>query len=72
LLSYDEIYEIATESIKNFQQEMDDDQLIINAIKSSDYKQHAFERGDLDYSEIDRMGRTTSSFFFSKPEAENV
>lgn len=50
---------------------MDDDLLIINAIKSSEYKQYAFERGDLDYSEIDQMGKTGSSFFF-KPDEENI
>lgn len=50
---------------------MDDDLLIINAIKSSDYKLYAFERGDLDYSEIDQMGKTGNSFFY-KPEEENI
>lgn len=50
---------------------MDDDQLIVNAIKSSDYKQYAFEWGDIDYSEIDQMGRTNQSFFI-RSEEENI
>jgi len=47
---------------------MSDDHLIVNAIKSSEYKQYAFERGELDYSEIDnmRMTSTSTGFFSSK------
>ena len=50
----DQLKEWAVEAVEEFQNEGTDEHLIVNAIKSSEYKKHAFEcGGDIDYSALD-------------------
>lgn len=67
-----EMEEVAKEALEGFQKEDSDEHLIINAIKSAEYKKFAFEKkGDFDYSEFDdtrSMASTARSNFFSADE----
>ena len=62
------------EALEDFRNEDNDETLIINAIKSNEYKKHAFERPDFDYSELDDkwiMSKSCMSGFFpSKPQVD--
>lgn len=69
VLDCEELRLAGEDALFNFQEEMSDDHLIINAIKSSEYKQYAFDRGEIDYSEIDRMRMTSTGMsFFPKQD----
>ena len=70
----EELKKLADEALDNFSKEANDENLIINAIKSSEYKKYAFERGPLEYTEDDGrklgMSKTCGSGFFPMPEKE--
>lgn len=68
-----EMEQEAKGALQKFQEEDSDEHLIINAIKSAEYKKFAFEKkGDYDYSEFDDTWSmtSTSNFFTAEDRSE--